>query len=127
MLELVDRIGENPRGYETMQKIIHRLLTGVGWVTVSGFVAVPVVLTYLFATIDKPVFSATTTDKLSKGMSPDDVKKVLGEPSKIYRSDDTPEAPSFEASWGYTRGFWGATLEVYFNEQGQLVRWENDF
>jgi hypothetical protein len=73
-------------------------------------------LVFLIWRFESPPFDLTKLEKLHKGMAPQEVREILGEPSDM--------AP---ASWHYTR--WGSwpIVTVYFDGDGRLESHEYDY
>ncbi len=71
----------------------------------------------------EPVFPVATLEKLQYGMTPEEVKAILGNPSAILTNEDAQHA--YGPQWSYERAFNPGWVDLGFDEAGRLS-WVDD-
>ncbi|MFT4514602.1 MAG: hypothetical protein ACI89X_000696 [Planctomycetota bacterium] len=95
-----------------MKRILSKLLICVGCLLVLGAASL-IVAVWRF---DQPPFDMARLEHLVPGMTPEQVRHVIGEPSSNY-----------DRSWAYS-GWWSwSIVYVAFDESGQYLSHRYDF
>ena len=101
----------------TYRSYLHQLLNLNPTAVVATVVLVPAVLFgLLYWNFDQPPFDLARLKRLHEGMSREEVRTILGEPSG---RDDT--------AWHYSRPFAWPVVHVRFDASGKLVSHDYDY
>lgn len=95
-----------------MKQLLMRLLAIVACL-MAGCVVLFLVLLWRF---DRPPFDLARLDDLRTGMTPEQVRDVLGSPSGTH-----------DRSWSYSGWLSWPIVYIYFDESGRFSRHEYDY
>jgi hypothetical protein len=74
---------------------------------------------------ESPPFSAARMNRIRAGMTANEVRTILGEPSLVIASTNETDRQVW-AQWVYTRPLKAVIFRVVFNPQGVCTRHEPD-